>query len=76
MKVHAIICNKCGATIYSRAVHDFHWCPCKTVAIDGGFDYTRIIGTDFRQTKIEVKATKEELFNDWNIQIDKFGTIK
>lgn len=30
--------------IYSRNRHDFRWCSCKTVAIDGGSDYTRITG--------------------------------
>ena len=44
MKIKAIKCKKCGDTIYSRNTHDFHYCSCKTVAVDGGFDYLRVLG--------------------------------
>ncbi|WP_423734720.1 MULTISPECIES: DUF7695 domain-containing protein [Bacillus cereus group] len=27
----------------SKYRNDFKWFPCKTVAVDGGLDYTRII---------------------------------
>jgi hypothetical protein len=26
--------------------HDFVWCPCKAVAVDGGQDYQRLVFTD------------------------------
>lgn len=76
--VHAIKCLKCGDTIYSRAVHDFHYCSCEKCAIDGGFDYLRILGDpeNYESVDIEVNATRKELYADWATGKDKFGTIK
>lgn len=37
-------CRKCGDVIESRHVHDFVWCSCKAIAVDGGLDYLRRIG--------------------------------
>lgn len=36
-----IKCNKCGDVIESYDVHDFKWCKCKTVFVDGGHEYLR-----------------------------------
>lgn len=38
---NAIRCNKCGDIIESRTVHDFRWCSCHRVFVDGGLDYAR-----------------------------------
>jgi len=78
MKVIAIICPNCNDTIFSRARHDFHWCSCKEVAIDGGFDYVRTSFKNYLPQKIEleINVTKQELYDDWNQRIDKFGIIK
>ena len=78
MKVKVIKCNKCGDIIFSRARHDFHHCTCKSIFVDGGFDYLRFGGNaeDIESVEIEVDATMGELYNDWNRSIDKFGTIK
>jgi hypothetical protein len=76
-RVVAIECPKCGDLIYSRARHDFHWCSCKEVAIDGGFDYVRLAFTTI-QPKQHIKyvnATRQELYDDWNTQKNKFGFI-
>jgi len=77
MKVGGIKCTKCNATIFSRARHDFHWCPCKAVAIDGGFDYMKITGNseDFEIVAIDVEATRQDLVCDWKEGNNKFGTI-
>ena len=76
--VTSLKCPKCGDIIYSRARHDFRSCSCEAVAIDGGFDYTRIIGNDCPKTEILVVdgADKQMLYDDWNKRIDKFGLIK
>lgn len=78
MKVGAIICPSCGDIIYSRARNDFHCCSCRDVAIDGGFDYKKVCfkGERPKNIIIEIEATKEELYDDWNNRIDKFGIIK
>lgn len=36
-----IKCNKCGDVIESTSVHDFKWCKCKSVAVDGGHEYLK-----------------------------------
>ena len=66
---------KCRYVVYSRARHDFHWCKCESVAIDGGFDYKKICG-DFQNWKhvsLELDATKNMLYNDWNSGEDDYG---
>ncbi len=39
--VNRIRCKKCGDVIESESTHDFKFCKCKSVAIDGGQDYLR-----------------------------------
>ena len=34
-------CKKCQDIIESKYRHDFVWCKCKTVFVDGGNDYWR-----------------------------------
>jgi len=34
-------CKKCGDIIESTFRHDFKWCKCHTVFVDGGHDYCR-----------------------------------
>lgn len=35
-------CLKCGDIIQSLHRHDFKWCKCKSIAVDGGGDYLRM----------------------------------
>jgi len=77
MKVKAIKCNKCLDIIYSRARHDYHSCSCGNISIDGGFDYTRVGGQTFPKIfDFEIKATKKQLYDDWNNMKDKYGLVK
>ena len=39
--VNRIRCNKCGDIIESTHRHDFKFCKCGAVAVDGGHDYLR-----------------------------------
>ena len=41
---NAIKCTKCGDIIESINVHDFKFCKCGAVAVDGGRDYLRRCG--------------------------------
>lgn len=41
---NAIQCRKCKDIIESTYVHDFKWCKCKSVFVDGGKEYRRIGG--------------------------------
>ena len=82
MKVNAIRCKNCNTIIYSRAEHDFHWCPCGRCAVDGGFDYFKIVGNredwevvDFDVLEdVPVGEAKNILYSDWNFNENKFGT--
>lgn len=38
---NVIRCNHCGDVIESKSVHDFRWCRCHTVFVDGGQEYLR-----------------------------------
>lgn len=38
---NCIQCNHCGDIIESKYTHDFVWCSCQTVAVDGGLDYAK-----------------------------------
>jgi tRNA(Ile2) C34 agmatinyltransferase TiaS len=37
-------CLACGQTVESLSRHDFRWCPCGTIAVDGGSEYLRRVG--------------------------------
>jgi hypothetical protein len=41
---NAIRCKKCGDLVASEHRHDFRWCKCKSVAVDGGHDYLKRVG--------------------------------
>jgi hypothetical protein len=41
IKKNAIKCIHCGDVIESTHVHDFKWCSCETVYVDGGKCYCR-----------------------------------
>lgn len=84
MLVKGIRCKHCGDIIYSRAQHDFRWCSCEKCAIDGGFDYYRIIGDkdDWELMEIDILKDKDHdealkiLYDDWNFEKNKYGMIK
>ena len=41
---NAVRCRRCGETIESRHRHDFKFCSCNGVAVDGGREYLRRVG--------------------------------
>lgn len=49
MKIYRIIrnaiqCARCDDIIESKTRHDFKFCSCGAVAVDGGLDHTRRVG--------------------------------
>lgn len=56
--INKIKCNKCGDAIESKSVHDFKFCSCHSVAVDGGHDYLRRIGN--REDWEELSEMTEE----------------
>ncbi|WP_428044554.1 DUF7695 domain-containing protein [Candidatus Avelusimicrobium fimicolum] len=41
IKINRIKCKFCGDIITSNYRHDFKWCRCGRIAVDGGHDYRR-----------------------------------
>ena len=84
MLIDIIECKKCKDIIYSRCRHDMRWCSCGSCAIDGGFDYYRIIGNreDWEMTEVHILDDKSDdevkkiLYDDWNLNINRYGIIK
>ena len=56
-------CAKCGDEIESTHRHDFVWCSCKSIAVDGGTSYLKRIGSlqNFIDTSVFRQMTLEEL---------------
>lgn len=44
MWINAVKCLACGDVIRSRNRHDFIWCSCNNVAVDGGSWYCKRAG--------------------------------
>ena len=78
MKVDAVKCPKCKDVIYSRSRHDFRPCSCGEIAIDGGFDYKKVMfktkpPQDFL---IDVNVDRKALFDDWDQDLNKYGLCR
>ena len=41
---NSLQCKKCGDIISSYSEHDFIFCSCQAIAVDGGLEYGRILG--------------------------------
>lgn len=53
IKKNSIKCLLCNEIIESKETHDLVWCKCKSVAIDGGKDYQRVLGDSKNYTSYE-----------------------
>ena len=57
-KLRCLICND---EIQSMSVHDFKWCQCGNVFIDGGGCYTRYGGVGLEDNSFEfIKERRDE----------------
>ena len=52
-------CKLCGDIIESTHNHDFKWCKCREIAVDGGRSYIRRAAKDLKNI-IELSETYEE----------------
>lgn len=77
MKINAYQCPKCLAAVYSRTRHDYRWCPCHTIAVDGGLDYTRVVYSDCipEHYQLDLDVTAAQLHEDWSRRTDKYGIV-
>ena len=60
LKIYAnrIKCKKCGDVIESTFTHDFRFCTCGAIAVDGGHEYLKRYGNP---EDIEDLAVYEEV---------------
>ena len=58
IKVNKIRCKSCGDVIESEHTHDFRWCKCGSVAVDGGKSYLKRCGNidNIEELSIELCA--------------------
>ena len=52
-----IKCKKCGDIIESKSINDYKRCSCGAVAVDGGKDYLKRIGSE--EDYEELSVTKK-----------------
>ena len=52
-------CKKCGDVIESKYRHDFVWCSCGAMAVDGGHDYLKRCG-EFEEVEELSEVEKDE----------------
>ena len=60
IRTNKIKCKKCGDIIESIDVHDIKWCSCGAVAVDGGREYLRRLGSpeDFEELSHFIKLSE------------------
>ena len=56
---NAARCKKCGDVIESKHRHDFVWCKCHTIAVDGGKSYLRRCGEIEHFEELSIMDNKE-----------------
>jgi len=84
-RVTGVFCEKCGVAVYSRARHDFRYCKCGNVAVDGGPHFLGSSDSNYMQVsykdpstafmaKISIGGlTKKDLAIDWAEKKDDLG---
>lgn len=55
---NSIRCNTCEIEVASTHRHDFKFCDCGKVAVDGGHSYLRRLGTDFTDTSVVINGSR------------------
>lgn len=74
-----IKCNECGEQIYSAHRHDFRYCKCGQVAVDGGMDYLRRLGSGYEDKSIVVDEKHvnalEGIINDTEHMYNSLGKV-
>jgi hypothetical protein len=81
-RVWTVTCPQCGVEMFSRARYDYRVCDCSFgTMVDGGFaGYVRYGGRELHLLKKSfryrfVRASEQELYDDWNYGQNKFGVI-
>jgi hypothetical protein len=56
-----IRCKLCNDVIESKHRHDFVWCHCKAVAVDGGKDYLKRTGNPDDYVELTIWSKDETM---------------
>lgn len=79
MKISGMLIRETDEIIFSRTRHDFKRDKTGEYAIDGGQEmYTRLMFKDingFDSVTFELDVTEQQLYDDWNKQTDKLGSL-
>lgn len=72
-----IKCDTCRVEIESFHRHDFKFCDCGTVAVDGGHDYPRRIGQGWEDLSIYDDEDHQTRRNSlkWGVNYNKEGKL-
>lgn len=60
-----IFCRKCRTIVCSWSTHDFVECKCKSVFVDGGFDYFRYGGYNANMVFVMVHVPKQKIIRKY-----------
>ena len=55
-------CLKCGDKPFSTNRHDFKYCKCGNIAVDGGMDYLRRVGKLDEYKDISIEIPDEHIY--------------
>ena len=53
-------CVQCGDEPYSAHRHDFRYCKCGAMAVDGGMDYLRRLGNPADIVDLSISITEDD----------------
>jgi hypothetical protein len=64
-------CLKCGEVIESKSGHDFKYCSCGNVAVDGGHNYLRRCFKTDEWEDCSETFTEEREPSEWELEYDE-----
>lgn len=89
---NSVKCHKCDTVIWSSHVHDFKFCFCGNIAVDGGEEYIRRVGDvhgtnctdlsmamendDLNKVVAAVKEMRETNRNDYGIALGVIRALR
>ena len=63
--LNAVYCIKCKEVVESTHRHDFRYCSCGAVAVDGGKAYLRRVGDIYGCVDVSLYEGKEDVLNEY-----------
>jgi hypothetical protein len=66
---NAVQCAQCDDVVVSTHRHDFRYCKCGAIAVDGGLEYTRRIGDIYNAKDLSEYEEYEREEYDWECEM-------